>query len=131
MHVLNLWSAWIGILAGMLVGAGLGLGFQRPGWMGGYGAWSRRLSRLGHISFFGLAFVNIAFFLTVDRLADPSDGLATSLRAASLLLIAGAATMPVVCFLAAWREGWRHAFLLPVACLVGGVSSLLFWGVMS
>ena len=68
METLNLWAAWIGILLGMLSGAAQGLFFHRADWLDGYGSWRRRLTRLGHTSFFGLAFVNLAFFFTVDHL---------------------------------------------------------------
>ncbi len=128
MHELNLWAAWIGILVGMISGAALGLFFHRAEWMGGYDAWRRRLARLGHISFFGLAFVNLAFFLTVDRLGggDPP-----ALLLSSRLLVAGAVLMPAVCFLSAWRQPWRRLFVLPIGCLVLGVVNLLFWRVSS
>ena len=66
----NLWSAWVGILLGMVAGALQGLQFDRPDWLGGYGSWARRLTRLGHISFFGLAFVNLAFVYTVERTVE-------------------------------------------------------------
>jgi hypothetical protein len=34
------------------------------------------------------------------------------------LFVAGAVTMPGVCFLSAWRDGFRRLFFVPVACLV-------------
>ena len=49
MITFNLWAAWIGIIAGMLSGAALGLFFHEESWLGGYGSWPRRLLRLGHI----------------------------------------------------------------------------------
>ena len=129
--MLNLWAAWIGILLGMVTGTGLGLFFHDAQWMGGYQSWRRRLVRLGHISFFGLAFINIAFFLTFDRAGVPAAGPPTAVVAASYLLVAGALFMPLVCFLSAWRPTWRRMFFLPVGCLVAGVLSLLIWGLPS
>ena len=126
MPELNLWAAWIGILLGMITGAGMGLLFDREDWMGGYGSWRRRLTRLGHISFFGLAFVNLAFVLTVDRMgAAVGEPPPASVVLASYLLVAGAVLMPATCFLAAWRRGLRLLFVLPVGCLLVGVLSLL------
>lgn len=48
---LNLVGGWLGMLAGVLSGALVGLFFYRDDWMGGYDSWRRRLTRLGHISF--------------------------------------------------------------------------------
>ncbi len=126
--MLNLWAAWIGILLGMVSGTGLGLFFHDAQWLGGYQSWRRRLLRLGHISFFGLAFINLAFFLTVNRVGAPTAGSSTAVVVASYLLVAGATFMPLVCFLSAWRPAWRRLFILPVGCLVLGVLSLLIWG---
>ena len=126
--MLNLWAAWIGILVGMVTGAGLGLFFHDAQWLGGYQSWRRRLLRLGHISFFGLAFINLAFFLTLNRVGAPAASSSTAVVAGSYLLVAGALFMPLVCFLSAWRREWRGLFFLPVGCLVAGVLSLLIWG---
>lgn len=112
----NLLAAWIGILAGMSTGAIVGLFFDREHFAGGYGSWRRRLMRLGHISFFGLAIINFMFYVTVS-----SDHVEGALPGASMSLIAGAVTMPAVCYLSAWRPACRHAFFIPVGCLLIGV----------
>ena len=129
-YEMNLWAAWIGILLGMVTGAVQGLFFHADGWLGGYGSWRRRLLRLGHISFFGLAFVNLAFVFTVDWLGGQVAGGAPSVDAAAWLLVAGAALMPATCYAAAWRPGLRHLFVGPVSCLVVGITILLIWGTM-
>jgi hypothetical protein len=118
----NLAAAWMGILLGMVSGALLGLRFHGEGWLGGYQSWPRRLLRLGHISLFGLAFLNLAFVFTADRMGwtGPAAGVP------SVLLCAGAALMPLVCGLAAWRKPLRHLFALPVGCLVGAALSCLW-----
>lgn len=116
---INLWMAWIGILLGLLSGALIGLFFHRDEWLGGYGSWRRRLLRLGHISFFGIAFLNLAFANTVSVM-----GAATPAFAA-WSLVAGAVLMPAICFLAAWRPGFRHLFFLPVVTLISGAVGLL------
>src|SRR5689334_20861059 len=94
---INLAAAWVGIALGMVGGAVLGLSFHEEGWLGGYGSWRRRLLRLGHISLFGLAFVNVAYAMTASRMGWKPG-------AASALFVAGAALMPLVCGLAAWRK---------------------------
>ena len=55
MKDINLLAAWVGCLCGILAGIIPGLMFRRETWMGGYASWPRRLTRLGHISFFGIA----------------------------------------------------------------------------
>ncbi len=126
---LNLWAAWIGIGLGLITGVGQGLFFHHDDWMGGYGSWRRRLIRLGHISFFGLALINLAFVFTVDRMAALADAARPpTIALASYLFVAGALLMPTVCYLSAWRQGWRRLFFLPVGCLLFGVLSLLIGG---
>lgn len=129
---LNLWAAWVGVLLGMMSGATLGLVFHRDDVLGEYQSWRRRLTRLGHISFFGLAAVNFAFALTVNGVGAEWGGADLNvLMVASWALIGGAVLMPLACFLAAWRKGFRHLFPLPVICLITGVTCLLYWGVTS
>ena len=129
METLNLTAAWLGFLVGMLGGAVRGLFFHREDWLGGYGTWARRLLRLGHISLFGLAIINLAFDLTAHRMGWRIPEQAGP-RAASLLLVAGAVLMPVVCCLAAWQRPLRFLFPLPVLSLAGGVVVVL-WTLVS
>jgi hypothetical protein len=118
---INLLAGWIGMLAGVLSGALIGLFFHRDDWMGGFDSYRRRLTRLGHISFFGLGFVNLLFGLTVIALRMSED----LLTIASRCLLLGAASMPACCFLSAWRKPLRHLFPIPVASVLFGVSLLL------
>ena len=109
--------SWIGLLLGVFSGALLGLCFHRDDFMGGYQSFQRRLARLGHISFFGLAFLNFFFVLTGALLTFSED----QARSAALALLTGAATMPAVCFLSAWRMPFRHLFFLPVGAVALGI----------
>lgn len=114
----NVMAAWIGILAGMLLGLAAGLYFDREDWQGGYSSWRRRLARLGHISCFGVAFVNLAFAVTLwDRFGAQLPGL---VQAGSIALIIAQVTMPTVCYLSAWSPQYRRAFPLPAFALVIG-----------
>jgi len=119
---LHLWSAWSGVLAGMVSGAAMGLLFHHDDWLGGYNSWPRRMLRLGHISFFGIAFLNFAFAATVLVSAQ------AQLAWTSPLLIAGAILMPSVCALAAWKKPLRHLFPVPVVCLAGAVTLIIWQG---
>ena len=116
----NLALAWIGILLGCLSGAAQGLFFHGQSWLGGYGSWRRRMLRLGHISFFGIAFLNLGFAVTVTLVGE-ADASVWAAR----LLIAGAIGMPAICYLSAFREGFRHWFVLPVFCLTAAVLLVL------
>jgi hypothetical protein len=85
-----------------------GLFFHGEGWLGGYTSWTRRMIRLAHLAFWGLAFLNLAFALSARALS-----LTSGLVVASTLLIIGAITMPLVCYLSAWRSHFRHVFFIP------------------
>lgn len=117
----NLLTGWIGILAGVVSGGIIGLFFHREDWLGGYASFPRRLARLGHISFFGLGFVNLAFGLTAHAVSLSSEPAAL----ASVCLILGAVSMPLCCFLAAWKKPLRHLFPFPVGCVLLGLLALL------
>lgn len=97
----------------MVSGVIPGLFFRGEKWMGGYASWERRLTRLGHISFFGLGFINLAFGLTMR-----SFGITENLHWPSLLFIVGAISMPTVCYLCAWKPPIRHLFFIPVLSLL-------------
>jgi len=116
----NILAAWLGILAGVLVGVVQGLYFHRDDWLGGYGSWPRRLMRLGHVSFFGIALLNLAFAWTAH---NPGWRPASSVPAAALVLTQ--ALMPAVCYLAAWRPSMRRLFFLPVSCVLVGAGGVI------
>jgi hypothetical protein len=116
---------WAWILAGFVSGFLLGLGFHHDDWMGGYGAFRRRLIRLGHISFIGLGILNILFAFSAPRVALGEPWLSI----ASWALIAGGVTMPLSCGLMAWRRGFYPLFIVPVLSLVLG-ASLVFAGLL-
>jgi len=125
MDQLNLLAGWIGILCGMVSGAVHGLWFHQAEWLGGYAAWPRRLTRLGHISFFGLAFINLAFAWSLP-LAHPGS----AMTLASWTLVLGAFTMPLCCYAAAFAPSARHAFVVPVFSLITGVSIFITQGLL-
>ena len=121
---INLLGGWMAILAGVVAGAVIGLFFWRDDWMGGYDSWRRRLTRLGHISFFGLGLLNLMFAATVAQLSLGGS----YLRVASDGLVVGLIAMPVCCFLSAWRKPFRHLFPIPVLAVAVGVLAILIGG---
>ncbi|HEY1580017.1 MAG TPA: hypothetical protein VGF82_23375 [Terracidiphilus sp.] len=122
--MMNLIGGWMGMLGGVLSGAVIGLFFHQEEWMGGYGSYRRRLTRLGHIAFFGLGFLNLIFAATSTQLLLQGQWLAT----ASWGLIIGAITMPACCFLSAWQKPWRHLFPVPVLAVTTGILAILIGG---
>ena len=114
--LLNLYTGWIAFVVGVIAGAISGLKFHTEEFLGGYTTWSRRLVRLAHISLFGLGLINILFALTARSL-----GIVTGLTAASIALLVGAVTMPLICYLAAYKQPFRHLFFIPVLSVLYGV----------
>lgn len=109
--MINIWAAWIGFAFGCISGVIPGLFFHKYGWLGGYTSWPRRLIRLAHIAFFGIGFLNLGLGLTCRVLGiDPG--------AASVLMLVGAATMPAVCYLSAFKPIFRHLFFIPAGSVL-------------
>ena len=115
--MINITAAWIGFLLGAVSGAIPGLFFHNPDWLGGYTSWPRRLIRLGHISFFGIGFLNLGMGLTGNLLGVESS-------AASILMLVGAVAMPAVCYASAFRPAFRHLFFIPAGAVL--ISIVLF-----
>ncbi len=116
--MINIVAAWIGFLLGGISGAIPGLFFYRHDWLGGYTSWPRRMIRLGHIAFFGIGFLNLGLGLTTIMLNVES-------HYASMLMIIGAATMPLLCYLSAFKPIFRHLFFMPAGSVMLSVALLL------
>lgn len=122
---INLIGGWAAMFAGVLSGSVAGLLFHDENWMGGYSSFRRRLTRLGHISFFGLGILNLLFAATAGQLLLPP----VYLTVASAGLFVGVITMPICCFLTAWRKPLRHLFPIPVLAVAVGILAILAgWG---
>ncbi len=121
MEKYNLIAGWFGILVGFLSGAVQGAFFHDESWLGGYGSWPRRLMRLGHISFLGLAFINISYALSASYL-----GIDGQTRFAGWLFILGAITMPITCYASAFFRPARYFFSIPVTSLIVGAAQFLY-----
>jgi len=115
-HALNFTAGWWLILAAFATGAGIGMGFHREDFLGGYGSFRRRLARLGHIALAALGGLNVLYGLSpVPACAVPG-----------WLLLAGGIAMPAVSFLSAWKPVFRHLFFIPVVLLVSGVGLIIY-----
>ena len=121
---LNILVGWVAMLSGAVSGAFLGLFFHRERWAGGYASFRRQMMRLGHISFFGIGFLNLLFGLTLTAVSLPP----THSRVASAGFLVAVVAMPACCFLTAWKKPLRHLFPIPVlAVLAGIIPVLLGW----
>lgn len=122
---INLYAAWLCFLSGAVAGAVTGLFFHREDWLGGYTHWRRRMVRLGHIAFFGIGLLNAVFVFSADHLE-----LTSGLEIPAYLLILAAATMPTVCYLSAFRDGFRKLFFIPAGAVTAAIIAFL-WRVVS
>ena len=122
----NLLAAWVGLWLGFVSGLAMGSKFHQDEWLGGYGSWRRRLYRLGHISFFGLAVVNWMFHGTA-RWAGLDSSAATI---AGWTLLVGAFAMPLCCGIVAHWRCARFCFAVPVLSLLTG-STLTLWSLLN
>ncbi len=113
---MNWYFGWAAILAAFLSGAGLGLFFYNEDFLGGYNSFRRRIVRLGHIALAALGMINILFAISP---LSAESGLRPAI--AEWGFVIGGAGMPAVCFLSAWRPGFRHLFFIPVTALVVAV----------
>lgn len=118
---LHMVLGWSLMLLGGISGATIGLRFHEADWAGGYASLRRRLLRLGHIAFFGLGMLNVLF--AFSALQVPVGPRLQAVASAGFV-VAGVC-MPLCCFLAAWREPFRHLFAIPVLGLLLGVGALL------
>lgn len=116
-------AAWAGILLGFLVGSAMGLRFYDPQWLGGYASWPRRMVRLGHLCLVALPLLNLAalFFLTHFQLASRSVNVFLG------LLLVGQVSMPLVCFLSAYKLRFRYLFPVPVVSLIAAMLGMLYF----
>jgi len=114
---LALVTGWTAMLGGAVSGVVMGLHFHREDWLGGYASFRRRLVRLGHISFFGIGFINLLFAFTLRAMPVPTP----FAEFAAIGLALAAVTMPLTCFLAAWQPDFRELFPVPVVGLLSGI----------
>lgn len=115
-HAVNFIAGWWLILAAFVTGAAIGLGFHRENFLGGYGSFRRRLTRLGHIALAALGGLNVLYGLAPVPVSTIPGW----------FLLAGAIAMPLVCFLSAWKEPFRHLFFVPVVLLLSGVILIIY-----
>ncbi len=118
---LHLYTGWVAMLLGAASGAVLGVFFHKETWAGGYDSYRRRMLRLGHVSFFGIGILNVLFGMTLSLVTLP----VTNIRIASAGFVVAVISMPLCCFLAAWKKPLRQLFPIPVLAVMAGIIPLL------
>ncbi|MFO0935458.1 MAG: hypothetical protein U0798_02955 [Gemmataceae bacterium] len=121
--MINWYFGWGLILSAFITGAIIGLFFHREGFLGGYSSFPRRILRLGHIAQAALGMMNVLYALS-PLAAEP----AWRVQLASVGFMIGGVSMPAVCFLSAWKPGFRHLFFIPVTSLIVAVIQLFSIG---
>jgi hypothetical protein len=117
---MNWYFGWGLILSAFVTGSVLGLFFYREDFLCGYTSFRRRMLRLGHIALAALGMINILY-----SLSPKASETSLQTQVASLGFMVGGVTMPAVCFLASWRVGFRHLFIVPVSALLLAVLQTL------
>ena len=117
--MINWYFGWTSILLAFVTGAIIGLFFYKEDFLGGYNSFRRRILRLGHIAQAALGMMNV-----VAGNSQLSSGVDFPALAVWGLVIGGI-SMPVVCFLSAWRPACRHLFFVPVTSLIVAVVEIL------
>jgi hypothetical protein len=110
----NALFGWGSILVGLVAGMGLGLGFHRDDFLGGYGSLRRRMLRLGHIALVALGMLNVLYAQSAPGLHLGPGAFAIT----SAAWMVGGLAMPVCCALMAWRPAFRPLFAIPVTTLL-------------
>jgi len=118
LKMINWYFGWISILSAFGTGAIIGLFFYREDFLGGYSSFRRRILRLGHIAQAALGMMNVV--------AGNSQLTGADFNAiAQWGLGVGGISMPLVCFLSAWKPACRHLFFIPVVSLIAAVVEIL------
>lgn len=122
--MINWYFGWGLILIAFTSGAAIGLYFHHDDFLGGYNSFRRRLVRLGHIALAALGIINVLYAQGISPESET-----TAANVASIAFLVGGATMPAVCFLAAWHPVCRHLFFIPVIALIVAVAQTLRIGI--
>jgi hypothetical protein len=123
--------AWTSLALGAGTGLTLGLwSFDGPAavptWLGDYGDTARRLARLGHIAFFGLALINLALAEALPRLALGAG----ARRASAGLMNFGNIFLPLTLFAAAAHRPLKYLMPFPAVAIFLALA-IAAWGAWS
>lgn len=120
----NVTFGWAWLLAGLIVGAVMGMwsfGGPLPSPVGDYTSLPRRLLRLAHIAFIALAIINILYGYEIDK-ARLSNQLK---RTGSVCMMLGAILMPIFLIAAAFIEPLKYLTMISATLVIVAVAVMV------
>jgi hypothetical protein len=115
--------AWISFVMGVVTGLTLGLWsfdgpFPTPEWLGDYDSLSRRMTRLGHIAYFGLGFLTLLLAWELPKLTLD----ARQKTIAAKMMIFGNMFLPLTLFAASIYHPLKYLMPIPALCVLVAMS---------
>jgi hypothetical protein len=121
----NIRFGWLWILAGIILGAILGMwsfNGPLPSPIGAYDALPRRMIRLSHIAFIALSIINILYGYEIDSLRIGEK----AKKSGSLLLILGSVLMPTFLIISAFFEPFKYILMIPAMLILASLVIMAF-----
>ena len=118
---INILFGWAWMCVGFLFGMVLGLRAEGEQWLGGYASLTRRYLRLAHVAFIALSLINVVYGEALGTVDLPNH----FKNVGSVLMIFGAAGVPLACISAAFFRKTRYVLPVPAMAVLIGVIILL------
>ena len=115
--------AWCSCVMGVVTGLTLGLWsfdgpFPTPEWLSDYDSLSRRMTRLGHIAYFGLGFLTLLLAWELPKLTLD----ARQKTIAAEMMIFGNMFLPLTLFAASIYHPLKYLMPIPALCVLVAMS---------
>ncbi|MES9857427.1 MAG: hypothetical protein ABW166_12590 [Sedimenticola sp.] len=115
--------AWVSFVLGVVTGLVLGLWsfdgpFPTPDFLGDYDSLSRRMTRLGHIAYFGLGFLTLLLSWELSKLILD----AREKMLAARMMILGNMFLPLTLFAASIYHPLKYLMPIPALCVLVAMS---------
>lgn len=117
----NVLFGWAWMCIGFISGMTLGLWAEGENWLGGYASITRRYLRLAHVAFIALSIINILYGKELAAVTLPAQAKSIG----SVLMIFGAAGVPIACITAAFYRKAKFVLPLPAAAVLAGTALLV------
>ena len=120
----NISFGWIWILAGLIVGAVMGMwsfNGPMPSPVGDYTSLPRRMLRLSHIAFIALAIINILYGYEIDKIKIKDK----FKKIGSKCMIYGAILMPIFLIPAVFFEPLKYLTMISAILVIIAVSIMV------
>ena len=118
---INIIFGWAWMCLGFIFGMTLGMWAEEEKWLGGYTSMARRYLRLAHVAFIALSVINILYGKELGSVALPAH----IKNIGSVLMIFGAAGVPIACISAAFYRKAKYFLPLPASAVLIGTAILV------